>query len=973
LGSAAGRDGPATGHAHHIEGLSARSQTGQERVLGAVRPTIIARLTPGTRLGPYEVLSLLGAGGMGEVYRAKDSTLKREVALKVLPADVAKDRERLARFQREAEVLASLNHPHIAQIYGLEHAGDTFALVMELVEGEDLAQRIARGAIPLDEALPIARQIAEALEAAHDHGIIHRDLKPANVKVRPDGTVKVLDFGLAKAMDQGSGIRDQGSGGAANSPTITTPAMTQAGMILGTAAYMSPEQAKGRPVDKRSDVWAFGAVLYEMLTGQRAFRAEDVSETLAAVLMKEPDWTALPATVPPTVFTVLRRCLQKSAKQRIGDMQDVRLALEGAFETAAPQTTAAASSPAPRRRTIVIASATLLVVAAVTALATWALMRPTPVTLQPMRFAIVPPAAQALAIQGNDRDLVLSADGTHLVYVAGNEQQLMVRAIDALDAVPLRGITGARSPFLSSDGRWVGFFTNNELRKVSIAGGPPVTLCPIVGAPRGASWGPDDTIIFASNDAATGLFRIAAAGGTPTVLTTPAGAQGEGDHLFPSILPNGQAVLYTITSSSGGIETAQVAVRDLTTGDTTTLIRGGSQAEYVAPFGHPTGSAQARSGQAGYLVYAVAGTLRAVRFDPGTLAVLSDPVPVVEAVTTLGSGAAEFSVSRTGALVYVPGGSTTGGTRSLVWVTRQGHEEPLAAAPPREYSYPRLSPDGTRVALDIRDQQQDLWIWDLARQTLTRLTDAPAPDQFPVWTPDSRRVLFASQRVASVSNLYGQAANNTGTVERLTTSPNVQFPLSISPDGTRLIVREAVPTTGVDLRILRLDPSTSLGASPATPPRTPSRQTEPLLQTPFNEDNGEISPDGHWLAYQSNESGRFEISVRPFPNVDEGRWTISTSGGTRPLWARSGTELFYLDGAGAMTRVAVQTAPTFSAGTPAKVFDTRYYNGGSGRAYDVSPDGQRFLMIKASGTEQAPSMVVVLNWLEELKAKLPAK
>ncbi len=352
--------------------------------------------------------------------------------------------------------------------------------------------------------------------------------------------------------------------------------MTQAGMILGTAAYMSPEQAKGRPVDKRSDVWAFGAVLYEMLTGQRAFRAEDVSDTLAAVLMKEPDWTALPATVPPTVVTVLRRCLQKSATQRIGDMQDVRLALEGAFETAAPQTTAAAPSAAPRRRPVAMTSVALLVGAAVVAFATWALTRPAPVALQPMRFALVPPLAQALAIQGNDRDLVLSADGTHLVYVAGPEGQLMVRAIDALDAVPLGGITGARSPFFSPDGRWVGFFTTTDLQKVALAGGAPVTLCSFTGGPRGGSWGPDDTIVFATSDSSAGLFRVAAAGGTPTVVTTANAAQGEGDDLFPSVLPNGRAVLFTI---SGGIETAQVAVRDLTTGQTTTLVRGGSQAE----------------------------------------------------------------------------------------------------------------------------------------------------------------------------------------------------------------------------------------------------------------------------------------------------------------------------------------------------------------------------------------------------------
>jgi serine/threonine-protein kinase len=488
-----------------------------------------------------------------------------------------------------------------------------------------------------------------------------------------------------------------------------------------------------------------------------------------------------------------------------------------------------------------------------------------------------------------------------------------------------------------------------------------------VAEPRGASWGPDDTIVFATGDTSTGLLRVSAAGGEPKVLTTPDSAHGEVDHLFPSVLPNGRAVLFTITAS-GPIETAQVAVLDLTTGHYKTLIHVGSQAEYVEP---------------GYLVYAVAGTLRAVRFDPVTLEVVSDPVPVVESVTTLRTGAAEFSVSRTGALVYLPGGATTA-TRSLVWVTRQGHEAPIAAAPPRAYLQPRLSPDGTRVAVFIADQRGDIWIYDLARQTLTRLTDAPAADQNPVWTPDSRRIIFASARVGAF-NLFWQAADNTGTVERLTTSPNNQFPSSISPDGTRLIVRENVLKTGVDLRVLAMDPSAPLGTGPTTPPGAgrsatapgaSPRQTEPLVQTTFLEDSGQLSPDGHWLAYQSNESGRNEISVRPFPNVDSGHWTISTTGGVTPLWARSGKELYYLTLDGALMAVAIHSPPAFSAGTPTKLFDTRYFAGGNIRNYDVSRDGQTFLMIKdAAGdpTSTPAGIVVVLNWVEELKARVLTK
>jgi Tol biopolymer transport system component len=901
---------------------------------------------------------------MGEVFRARDTRLNRDVAIKALPDSFASDAERVARFTREAQTLASLNHPHIGQIYGLEESGGVCALVMELVEGDDLSQRIARGAIPLDEALPIAKQIAEALEAAHEQGIIHRDLKPANIKVRPDGTVKVLDFGLAKAMEPAVGSRRAAN--AANSPTITTPAMTQAGMILGTAAYMSPEQARGKLVDKRADIWAFGAVLFEMLASRRAFPGEDITDTTVSVVSKEPDWSALRTPMPAGLHRLLRRCLKKDAKARMRDIGEARQQIEdllsGAPEEMATAASVSASLPvaATRRRTVAAASVTLLVGA--TVLGTWALTHTPVAKLQPMRFVIVPPAAQPLRIQGADRDLALSPDGTHLVYVSG-DGQLMVRAMDQLDAVPLAGITGARSPFFSPDGRWVGVFTGGvlgaagELKKVSISGGPPLSLCRYQGAPRGASWGPDDTIVFATNDSNSGLFRVSAAGGEPTVLTTPDAAHGEADHIFPSVLPGGRAVLFTIRLA--GVDyTVQVAVLDLTTGQRTILIRTGSQAEYV---------------DTGHIVYALAGTLRAVRFDLGRRTVESDPVPVVEQVMTQFNGAAEFSVSRQGTLVYVPGVGTTEAPRSLVWVTRQGQEAPITA-PPRAYTSPRLSPDGTRVALAL-DAQEGIWIWDLARKTLTRLTDTPAFYSDPVWTPDGRRVIFASS-LGGIPNLFWRAADNTGTVERLTTSPNAQVPTAMAPDGTRLIVREIVPTTGGDLRVLRLEgPSGRPGAASATPLTAAARQTETLLQTAFNEDGGEISPDGRWLAYESNDSGPFQISVRPFPNVESGHWTISSSGGTRPAWARSGRELFYLDGTNAVTAVSVHTTPTFRAGTPTKLFDGRYYSYVLSRSYDVSPDGQRFLMIKDSASGDQPStlpgIVVVVNWAEELKAKVP--
>ncbi len=524
----------------------------------------------------------------------------------------------------------------------------------------------------------------------------------------------------------------------------------------------------------------------------------------------------------------------------------------------------------------------------------------------------------------------------------------MVRAIDQLDAVPLGSITGARTPFISPDGRWVGFFTgtNGELMKVSITGGPPIPLVRYRGLPRGGSWGPDDTIAFATNDTSSGLLSIPAAGGEPTVLTTPDVAHGELAHLFPSVLPGGRAVLFTI-EAAGGAANAQVAALDLKTGQRKTLIRGGSQAEYI---------------DTGHLVYAVSGTLWAVRFDPVRLEVLSDPVSVLEQVRTTPTGAAEFSLSRQGTLVYVRGSAGT--DRSLVWVDRRGREEPIKAAPTRGYVYPRISPDGTQVALDIRDQESDIWIWDLARQALTRLTNAPGRDQNPVWTPDGQRLIFGSER-AGILNLFSQAANTTGTIDRLTTSPNRQHPQSISPDGSRLVVMEMVPT-GPTPRLLRMDRLAAAGDQP---------QTEPLLQEPFGKDNGEISPDGRWLAYQSSESGPSQIHVRPFPNVDTGHWQISVNGGTRPVWARSGRELFYLDGAGAVTSVPVQTAPNFSAGASTKLFDGPYFTAFANRTYDVTPDGQRFLMIKDNvsldETSTPPSFVVVLNWAEELKAKAP--
>jgi len=917
-------------------------------------------LERGFRLGSYEVLAPLGSGGMGEVYRATDPRLKRDVAIKVLPGDVADDVDRLARFRREAELLASLNHTNIAAIYGLEQVDRLTAIVLELVEGETLAEQIARGPIATGDAVPIMRQIAEALEAAHDKGVIHRDLKPANIKVTPDGTVKVLDFGLAKlAPVEGDSGKTSGVAALSMSPTLSIHA-TYAGVILGTAAYMSPEQAKGRTVDKRSDVWAWGCVFYEALTGRRPFEGEDVADTIAFVLTREPDWSLLPAQVPPSIQLLLRRCLEKDRKRRIADISTARFVLDEPTSVAGTASFAVppvVTSPVSMWKRAAAYTAAVVAGALATAVVAWTVMISRERTAQVSRFTIVPPPTATLNTAAPDRPIAISPDGSHIIYRAGvgtqGAGQMVVRAIDQLDGRTIAGVQGFREPVLSPDGRWIAFQPRAELRKVSITGGPSILLCAVKGAPRGASWGANDTIVFATDDTSTGLMSVPAAGGEPRMLTKPDPTHGEGDHVFPSMLPGGTAVLFTITAP-GQTETSQVAVLDLRSGRWKILIRGGSQAEYV---------------ESGHLVYAAAGSLRAVRFDLKRLEVLSDPIPVVEDVRTVQGGEASFAVSRTGTLVYVPGGVNggQGAQRSFVWVNRQGREEPIKA-PLRAYTYPRLSPDGSRLAIDVRDQDNDIWIWDFARDTLTRLTFDPAADQFPIWTPDSRAIIFASSR-AGIPNLYRQSADGTGQVERLTTAPVPQLPTSIAPDGKRLVLNEAnVGRSGLDLSLLALQGQ----------PRS-----EPLIQTMFTERNAEISADGRWIAYESDESGRFEVYVRPFPNVESGRWQISTNGGTRPLWARSGRELFYLDRMGPLMLVTVQaTDTTFRAGNPVKLFDTRYFgigSGNSGRTYDVSPDGQRFLMIKETvptdqgSTAQAAGMVVVLNWIEELKRLVPAK
>ena len=889
-------------------------------------------LTAGTTLGIYKVTALIGQGGMGEVYQARDTKLDRDVALKVLPEAFTADPDRLARFEREAKVLASLNHPNIGSIYGLEEAEGVRALVLELIEGPTLADRIKQGPIPIDEALPIAKQIAEALEAAHEQGVIHRDLKPANIKVKDDGTVKVLDFGLAKALDPNPDADPS------QSPTLTAAA-TQMGVIMGTAAYMSPEQARGRSVDKRADIWAFGCVLYEMLTGARPFQGDDVSLTLASVMKSEPDWAALPGDTPPRVNTLLRRCIEKEPKQRVQAVGDVRLAMEGAFETPAPAPPEPIVAPTPpdwqRPVPLMLAGLALLAIGGV---AVWGLVRPAPAPAGIVtRFPFILPEGD---VTGFFDGMALSPDGRTLVYSGARDgvQQLFVRTRDQMTVRPLPGTEEARHAFFSPDGVWVGFSTPDSLKKVALAGGRPVTLCP-VGILRGATWGPNDTIVFGSSD--PGLMQVSAAGGEPRPLTEP--AEGT-SHVWPAFVPGGEAVLYTIRAT-GELDNFEVAVVSLDTGEQQTLVRGTDGAVTAS----------------GHLVFGREASLWAVPFDPDRLTVSGEPTPMVEGVQVNPGGLAHYAVADDGTLVYLP--RTVGGF-GLVWVDRVTGEETPLAAPSGPYIHPRISPDGTRVAVDMGDQ--DIWVWDLTRQTLTRLTFDAAREEYGAWTPDSQRVIFSSER-AGTRALFWRAADGTGTAEPLGESEWPRRPQAVAPDGSVVVAQEAVQGN-VNLITVSL---------------TDEPVSENLLVTEFNELNAVLSPDGRWFAYESDASGADEVYVRPFPDADSALHQISTSGGRRPLWAPDGSELFYED-RGRLLAVPVQTAPTFSWGTPMVVIEGDYrlegfagrLEGFSGRRYDIDPSGERFLLLKLMGapgrdSRSRSSLTFVLNWDRELLERVP--
>ena len=873
---------------------------------------------------------------MGEVYRAHDKKLARDVAIKILPESFSQDRERVARFHREAQLLAALKHPHIAAVHGLEESSGSQCLVMELVDGETLAQRLVQGAVPVAEALAIARQLADGLYAAHEKGIIHRDLKPSNIAFTAEGQVKILDFGLAKLEDATSGTQADLS----HSPTLSAN-VTHRGVILGTAAYMSPEQSKGRPVDKRTDVWAFGCVLYEILTGKRTFDGDDVSDTLATILKSEPDWSALPSDLPQPIRSLLRRCLEKDRNKRMADISTAAFVIDEQADFTNPAKTAAPVGQSSRLR-IGVPVAAALGAAALTAAIAMLWTRPGPPFVS--RLMITPPARAAVRLSGIQRDLAIAPDGRSIVYSGGDGSQLFVRPLDQLDPIPLTGLGNPISPFFSPDSQWVGFFdTNLSLKKVAVTGGPPLSIANITDGSyaMGATWGADATIVFATANSVTGLLKASANGGAVTVLTQPNRNTGEADHVWPEFLPGGRSVLFTITSTSGQIENAQIAVIDLQTATQKVLVRGGSHGRYL---------------KSGHLVYGRSGTIMAVAFDLERLSVVGVPVPVLSPVVTSSGGSANFDISSDGTLAYVTG-DIQAAVRSLVWVDRQGKEEPLNV-PLRTYLYPRISPNGSRIALDIRDQDNDIWMWDVARKTLTRFTSELAVDRFPVWTPDGRRLIFNSDRDGTI-NMYWQLADGTAPAERLTQSTDSQFPTAVSPDGTRLIFAQSGNrgTAPRELMMLTLNGE---------------RLALPLVQTPTADQNGQISPDGRWLAYDADESGRFEIYVRPFPDVKSERWQVSNAGGIGPLWSRNGQELFYWSPTGAMMAVPIGIGPKWSAGEPVKLFEGAQYMRGNTQAaptFDVLPDG-RFILIKptvGSASSTPNTMIIVQNWFVELQ------
>ncbi|MEO5895797.1 MAG: protein kinase [Vicinamibacterales bacterium] len=874
---------------------------------------------PGFLIGQYEITEMIGEGGMGAVYRARDTRLHRDVAIKVVQPLFAADDERLVRFEREARVLASLSHPHIATIHGLEEQNGVRFLVMELVPGTTLAARLAQGPMTVAEAVAAALQIAAAIEAAHERGVIHRDLKPGNIMLAASGTVKVLDFGLAKALD---------SEGAVDPARATrTLSATGAGTVLGTAAYMSPEQSRGSAVDRRTDVWAFGCVFYEMLTARRVFAARTHSDLLVAVLTLEPDWSALPAGLPPALPRLLRRCLEKDVTRRLRDMGDARLELEEASSASseARRLPAALFEPTPSasRAGWIAGAVTLAVFAGV---AGWTLKpeRPSPRTAA--QFTVPLPATDRLS--GTDFPAVaISAGDTHIAFIASRDghSQLFIRPLQSLDATPVPGTDGALSPFFSPDGQWIAFFTSGKLKRVPVGGGPVRTIAD-AAIGFGGVWGADGNIIFAPNNGSA-LLQVSANGGETRQVTTLDAARGEFSHRWPELMPDGQTVLYAV-GTEGSWDDAQIVAQPITGGERRVLIEGGTYPRYLPD---------------GRLLYARGGALFAVPLDAAARVGAGEPQRVMPSVLQSSDGASQFSVTMAGGIIYVPGVQNE---RRLVWVDHTGAVQPLAV-PRGFYSSPRLSPDGRSVAVVSGRDRDEIWVADTGDASLRQLThDGGAA---PVWSADGTRIVFSASRDGPAA-VFSKAANGSGGDERLTTGTHAQSAHSASPDGQLLAVVEQKSSGGRDIVLLSL---------------AGDHGVRPFRSTAETESSPVFSPDARFIAYVSDGSGQNEVYV----SATNGSGTavrVSTDGGAEPRWHPDGAQLFFRS-ATRMMVAKVVTSPSLSASAQRVLFEGGFVRGsGSSAEYDVSPDGARFLMLEGGDdTESIRELRVILGWIRE--------
>jgi serine/threonine protein kinase len=877
-------------------------------------------LSPGAKVGSFEVIGLLGVGGMGEVYRARDSKLNRDVALKVLPASLTHDTQRVARFRREAQVLASINHPNIGAIHGLEDASGITALVLELVEGPTLADRIARGPLPVAEALAIASQIATALEAAHELGIVHRDLKPANIKLRPDGTVKVLDFGLAKAAEPVDELGDL-----TNSPTVVSPA-TQAGILLGTAAYMSPEQARGQVVDKRTDIWAFGCVLFEMLTATTAVGGEHVTDVLASVVRGTPDWGALPVDAQP-LLRVLQRCLEKDPRQRLRDAGDVQLALVDAM--AAASQTRSQTAPVSKSPWKLAAGVGLAIAVGAVAAFLFLPARSAPVQTSPRRLELKSPATVPFATTIVGKDVAISPDGSRIVYTSTRRgvPELVMQRLDVLEANTISGSEGGFDPFFSPDGQQVGFSTFTELKRVGVAGGPSVTICPIDTYYNGASWGENNTIVFA--EGALGLFRVQTSGGAAERLSLPDAAKGERGYVRPLVLPGGDSILYTVVLAGGQ---TRILGRRIGASDSTIVVEGGFGPEYASR----------------RLVFGQADRVMASDFDVATLRVIGSPVAIASGVFNKpANGVVNVSMTSDGTAVYVSGHEAPMRNR-LVWVDRSGPHLPITG----ELEYPRfvrLSPDDRRVAVTIGPPAQgQLWVYDLSGATQpTRLT-IKDHNLFPTWSPDGKQIAFLSRVGETNHAMVIPSDGSTVQGTPLLKGGAYGVPMAWSPNGEFLLYWKPEKAK---LWLLAL-----------------RNQTErQWLQTPFSELGSRFSPDGRWVVFASDQTGASEVWVRPFPGPGA-PVRISPDGGQKPLWSKDGKEIVYENGGKLLSAGVEFRSSELRADPPHVLLDGGFMHDDTDpnmRYVDIARDG-RLLIVEANQTPTDASIVIAQHWDAEL-------